>query len=297
MRYRIITIALVVQLLGAQSNSLLQHDSLSAVQNKQTVLKYGMIVYSAASFYTEYKWWWEGNYHRFKFENDGFWNNYSNGIDKVGHFYTSYLYFNLTYSIMRWGDYDESTALWIAFFFPTFNALSIEIGDGFSTYAFSNSDLTANMLGIGYAYLQKKIPFLQNFSFKWSYYPSGIIPNDGNFRITDDYDGHIYWLSINVYNLLPTGLQNYYPRWLNVAVGYGGKNISGRPSWVGTPISSPGNAQRSWSVSFDYNLMELPLEGGLWEPFKTLVDQFKFPAPGIRKIGDRSAEYKLLLLN
>jgi len=274
-----------------------QNDSLFLGVEKKTFMTYGLIAYSASSLYVEYKWWWEGNYHSFKHENDGFWNNYSVGVDKVGHFYTSYLYFHFTYDILRWATFDEETSLWLAITFPAVNALSIEIGDGFSTYAFSNSDLIANSLGIAYSVLQKKVPYFENFTFKWSYYPSGVIPFDGRFRITDDYDGHLYWLSINVHNLLPEKMQEYYPRWLTVAVGYGGKNISGRPSWIGPSISSQGKPQRKWAVSLDYNLLEIPLNGGLWNPLKSLVNNFKFPAPGLKHIEGEKTEFKPLLVN
>ncbi|MDP1675836.1 MAG: DUF2279 domain-containing protein [Bacteroidota bacterium] len=297
MKKLIFILIIVLQFAHSQPVKQSQNDSLFLGIEKKTFMTYGLVVYSASSLYVEYKWWWEGNYHPFKHENDGFWNNYSVGVDKIGHFYTSYLYFHFTYDILQWATFDEETSLWLAIAFPAANALSIEIGDGFSTYAFSNSDLIANSLGIAYSVLQKKAPFFENFTFKWSYYPSGIIPFDGRFRITDDYDGHLYWLSFNVHNLLPVKLQEYYPRWLNVAVGYGGKNISGRPSWVGPSITSSGKPQRKWAVSFDYNLMEIPLDGGLWNPLKSLLNNFKFPAPGLKQIQGQRAEFKPLLVN
>ena len=260
-------------------------------------MTYGLVAYTAASFYVEYKWWWEGNYHHFVFQNEGFWNNYSLGVDKFGHFYISYLYFNLTYEILRWAEYDEETALWIAVSIPALNALSIEIGDGFSNYNFSGVDLAANMLGIGYGYAQNKFPFLQNFKFKWSYYPSGHIPLDGQFRITDDYDGHLYWLSVNVHNLLPESVQPWWPKFLNVAAGYGGTNIYGRPKRVGTPILPVGKRERKWAVSLDYNISEIPLSGSVWNTLKSMLDNFKFPAPGVERIGSESVRVKPLILN
>lgn len=297
MKNLIFILTALLQFASSQPVQHSQHDSLFLGVERKTLLNYSMVAYSLSSFYVEYQWWWKGNYHSFKQENDGFWNNYSVGVDKIGHFYISYLYFHFTYNILRWATYDDETSLWLAIAFPALNAVSIEIGDGFSTYAFSNSDLIANTLGIAYSVLQKKVPYFENFAFKWSYYPSGIIPFDGKFRITDDYDGHLYWLSINVYNLLPEKLQEHYPRWLAIAVGYGGKNISGRPSWVGPSISSNGKPQRKWAVSLDYNLLEIPLEGELLNPLKTFLNHFKFPAPGIRKIEHQPAEFKPLLIN
>jgi hypothetical protein len=248
---------------------------------KNTLVTYSLLGYTAASLYTEYQWWWKGNYHPFRYENDGFLHNYSLGVDKIGHFYTSYLYFNAVFEVMQWGDFDDRTMLLTAIAMPLSHALSIEIGDGFSTYAFSGVDLAANILGIGYGVLQQQVPFFRNFSVKWSYYPSGIIPLDRAFRLTDDYDGHIYWLSWNIYGTLPERLQQYWIPYLNIAVGYGGKNISGRPAWVGTPISSPGIPERKFAVSLDYHLRAVDLGNGFAATLRNIVDLFHFPAPGV----------------
>ncbi len=264
---------------------------------RKPIMKYGMIAYSAASFYVEYQWWWKGNYHPFIYENDGFWNNYSFGVDKFGHFYISYFYFSAVYELMLWAEFDERDASLIAFLMPFSHALSIEIGDGFSTFAFSGPDLAANVLGIGYGLLQRNVPYFQHFKFKWSYYPSGIIPFDGKFRITDDYDGHIYWLSLDVHNIIPSSIREYWPRFLNLAVGYGGKNISGRPQLIGDPISSPGAPNRKWAVSLDYNLSSLEINNDVLNVVKNIVDYFKFPSPGIKIIENEQRQLKPLLVN
>lgn len=75
------------------------------------------------------------------------------GVDKVGHIYTSYLYFNPLYNVMKWGGYDESTTMWVSVIVPALYAISLEIGDGFSHYEFAPDDLLANSLGLGYAVL------------------------------------------------------------------------------------------------------------------------------------------------
>jgi len=248
--------------------------------------------------YLEYKWWWEGNYHPFKYENDGFWHNYSLGVDKVGHFYTSYCYTNALSEILQWSGYSRSTATWWASGIAFFYALSIEIGDGFSTYAFSLTDLTANTLGIGYAYLQQRVPFFQNFKFKWSYYPSGKIPMDEYFRLTDDYDGHIYWLSVDVYNLLPAKAKHFWIPYLNIAFGYGGENIYGRPTWVSKdPIYPTEPAKRKFVVALDYNLSAIPTTHETWTTVKRLLDLFHYPAPAVSKTQGKPAKFKPLLLN
>ncbi|MCX6137226.1 MAG: DUF2279 domain-containing protein [Ignavibacteriales bacterium] len=270
-------------------------DSLFLGMNRKALVTYSAIGYSVFTTYMEYKWWWEGNFHPFVFENDGFWNNYSLGVDKIGHAYTSYLYFNAVYDAMKWADVDESTALWWAIGIPAGHAISIEIGDGFSTFAFSADDLLGNLAGVGYAYLQHRVPFFKKFKFKWSYIPSGIIPLDKNFRWTDDYDGHIYWMTADVHNLLPEGLDQYWPKYLNITVGYGAKNSSGRIR--PTVITPSGPIMRKWAFGLDYNISALPLTGGAWDLAKSWLDNFHFPAPGIRHVEGEPAQIKPLLLN
>lgn len=289
-----ILLILSSSLLCAQSvDSLHTKSTTPWYLERKTIVTTGVVAHTLFTTYLEYKWWWEGNYHPFRFENDGFWHNYSLGVDKIGHFYTSYCYATALREILEWGGYSHSTALWWSTGVSFFYALSIEIGDGFSTYAFSLNDLMANTLGISYALLQNEVPFFKNFKFKWSYYPSGKIPFDGYFRITDDYDGHIYWLSIDVYNLLPEKAKRYWLPYLNIAVGYGGENIYGRPPWVsGTSIFPTEPARRKWVISLDYNLSALPTQDETWTLLKHIADLFHFPAPGVRMVEGKPATFK-----
>lgn len=297
MKITVVAALFFIRLLIAQEHPLPRTNTGFLGMEKKSIVAYSLIGYSAASLYTEYQWWWKGNYHSFRYADDGFLDNYSLGVDKVGHFYTSYLYFSAVYEVMQWADFDEEVILFGAIAMPVSHAISIEIGDGFSTFAFSGSDLAANLLGIGYGVLQRRFPILRNFTFKWSYYPSGIIPLDGAFRLTDDYDGHIYWLSWDVHGTLPGSWKKYWPKYLNLAVGYGGKNISGRPSWAGDPISSPGLPERKFAVSLDYNIRVIDVGEGFVGTVRNVIDHFHFPAPGVRIDGKITPTFRPLLLN
>ena len=280
-------------------NSYSQHinekkDSTFWIFNRKPLVTYSVIAYSAVTLYLEYKWWWEDNFHKFNYRWEGFLNDYSLGVDKIGHFYTSYLYFSAAKEIMQWANFDESTVLLAAIGIPLAHAISVEIGDGFSSYAFSPDDLIANSLGIGYGYLQYKVPFFQNFNIKWSYFPSpgtNIFASD--YRLTDDYDGHIYWLSFNMHNLLPEPIDAYWPKFLNLAIGYGVKNYS--PFSSNYDSSQP--VKRHFAISLDYNLTEIPLEGGFIDLLKGVLNYFHFPAPGIEKTEGENLQFKPLLTN
>lgn len=265
-----------------------KEDTTQSFLSRKTAITIGVSVHSALAIVLEYHWWWRGNYHPFRFEVEGFLNDYSLGVDKAGHFYTSYFYQNALYRTMRWGGYDESTAAWVSVVVPVLYATSLEIGDGFSIYQFSPDDLVANFLGITYGALQLKYPVLRDFNFKWSYYPAGKYAASADHPLSNDYDGHIYWLSFRLHNLLPESMKPYWPKFLNLAIGYSAKNAS---------LESIGPMKRKFAISLDYNLTELPLTGETWETIKNIFDLLHFPAPGVRYIEGERPQFKPLLLN
>jgi len=291
-------LAAILQFTNAQSVIHTQHDSLFLGVERKTLLNYSLVAYSLSSFYVEYQWWWKGNYRPFQYGNDGFMNNYSLGVDKAGHFFTSYFYFQALYEFMEWGGFDEQTKLLTSIAIPSFYALSIELNDGFTAYSFSGYDLTANLAGIGYGVLQRQFPVLQNFKFKWSYYPSGAITVKvkNKFPIASDYDGHIYWLSIDIHSALPNGMKNYWPKFLNLAVGYGAKNVSHLNAGFGE-VNKTGPSARKFAVSLDYNLGSFDIENDFLYTVRNIVDYFHFPAPGIRMIDNQTTDFKRLLVN
>ena len=265
-----------------------QRDSMFFGIRRKTFLNYAIPVYAATVFYIQFQWWWKSDPHAFHIYEEGVWNDYSLGVDKVGHFYTSYAYFLSLYDMMKWGGHDESTSLWTGIALASFHAVSSEIADGFSNFGFTPADLLFNVMGLGYALLQMNEPFLQSFNFKFSYWPSPNRPRDERWRLTNDYDGHIYWLSINVHNLLPEQAKPYWPRFLNLAVGYGGKNISHGLTNV-TPY-------RKFAIGLDYNLTLFSTADDTWNTVLGIIDRLRFPAPGVKRVEDGKAQVKPILL-
>jgi hypothetical protein len=199
-----------------------------------TALSVGFLGGSLVGSYFD---WWNNDAKPFHFVREGFWNDYASGVDKFGHAYTSYCYFHIFRNIMLWGGFSDEAAFWWPLGGSAFFAISVEVGDGLSSIGFSFEDLTANTLGLTYAVLQSKFPFLNNIQMKWSY-----VPPDGYRwppRFTDHYDGHTYWFTFNMHNLLPDPVGSSWPEWLNFAVGYKVDDNQSRHALV---------------VGFDFNL-------------------------------------------
>lgn len=255
-------------------------SSRKSLFTKKNLVIAGLVVQQASSSLVEYKWWWNDSSNAFHFLNDGFWHNYSYGIDKIGHAYISYLCFNAINEAMLWAEFTPRQRLLTSTVLPAFWAISIEIGDAFSPYGFSWGDLTANFSGITYAYLQQRYPSLKNVMFKLSYYPT-----TGNFNFSSNYDAHIYWLSFNMHNLLPGVVGRKWPEMINLAAGY---SING--------YNSGGLLHRELMVGIDINLAAIQVRSSGAKAIRNLVNLIHLPSPGIIYSDNYTPQYKPLLL-
>jgi hypothetical protein len=239
----------------------------------------GMLV---TSLIWSYDTWWRDAGRPFHFKTENWLDGYFRGLDKVGHFYTSYFYFQTFRNIMLWGGYEHSTANWWAAGAAGFFAVAVETGDGVTKdYGFDYQDIIFNFSGIGYGLLQTQVPFLKNFNFKWTY-----APNEGYrfpVRFTDNYDAHTYWLSCDVNNLLPSSLEPLWPDWLNVAVGMGVDD-----HWT----------KREFLIGLDLNLQSLfRTENEDWLLVEKTVDMFHIPGPAIKWTEEKGPRYYLFHKN
>jgi len=231
----------------------------------------GTLVYGAGV-------WWVHDSRPFHFWNEGWWVD-ANGVDKIGHMYTSYFMFRALHEMFLWGGHEPDASYWWATGVAAFHGLAIEIGDGFSDYGFDYRDVTSNYTGLAYGMLQANVPFFQNFEIKWSlYYPM----NHRSFKVNDLYDYHIYWMSVRVHELLPRSLKPFRPGFLQVAFGLGTKE---------------NRTRRTYVISLDYNLEKIPIEGKDINLIKKLLNLFHLPAPGVKFSPGHAPEFQLLLLN
>ena len=101
-----------------------------------------------------------------------------------------------------------------------------------------------------------------------------------------------------MHNLLSESAQAYWPKFLNLSIGYGGENIYGRPPWApGPEIVSSGTPARKFVISLDYNLSSLSTTTDTWTALKHIFDLFHYPAPAVRFVQGKSPVFKPFLLN
>jgi len=270
-----------------------QRDSMFLFLHRKDVATYGTIAWSSAAIFMEFQWWWKQDYyyqqHEFRIQGDGYFNNHAYGVDKLGHMYASYLIFHLTYDVMKWADFNDHTAFWSAIAVPASHAIAIELGDGFSKWAFNVSDLYFNSAGLIYGALQVKYPYLKNFDYKWSYFPSaGGGTNDPDWGPASDYSGHIYWFSMDMHNILPESVREYWPKYINLAVGLGAKNVS---------YGDTGTPKHKFVIGLDWNTNAILPDGDTWGVFKNLINKIRFPAPAAKFYSGETTDVKPFLLN
>lgn len=207
----------------------------------------------------------------FRFIEDG---NYGLYVDKLGHFWGGYLNaYILSEFLMGSGLSHEAATNWGAAMSFTYQAY-VEILDGFGTnWGFSPSDMISNIAGIGFFLGQHYWPFLQNFTPKANYFPPswfGSNSRQASSSFIDDYSGYTFMLSANVHNLLPNSLASYWPKWLNLGIGYTARNLTFK------------NGDRKYLLGLDITpAMVLPDGPPFWNWIKQSLNYILLPLPTI----------------
>ncbi|MEN3039219.1 MAG: DUF2279 domain-containing protein [Candidatus Kryptonium sp.] len=213
--------------------------------------------------------WWSGQRRSFHIVND--W-DYALNIDKLGHFYGANLISNLFSSSLQWAGIEKKKSMLYGAVLGSVFGLYVEFEDGFATqWGFSPGDAGANILGAWYPIAQYYIPFLKNFNFKWSYIPTSQLKSGKKKIFIDDHEGQVMWLSVSVNNLLPEKIEKFYPDFLNIAIGYGVRDLDGI-----------GGGKREFYISLDYDLEKLPGDGWFLKLLKKNLNYIHLPAPAIR---------------
>lgn len=211
-------------------------------------------------------------------------------VDKCGHATAAYYISRIGYETYRWAGMKERASAWYGGLLGFAYMLNIEILDGFSAgWGFSPGDLIANTAGSLAFTLQQLGWHEQRFVFKYSFhqtkyaqYRTDLFGDSFTQNMLKDYNGHSYWLSGNIASFLPRGSK--FPRWLNVAVGYGAEGMTGgygNPgAYNGQPIPEFPR-YRKFFLSLDVDLTRIPVKSGILKGLFTVLNFIKIPAPAL----------------
>ncbi len=124
------------------------------------------------------------------------------------------------------------------------------------------------------------------FSFhesNYAKYRPGLLGDSYTESLFKDYNGQTYWLSGNISAFLSE--KSGFPRWLNVAVGYGADGMTGaRNNSVseteGSFIADEAR-RRQYYLSPDIDLTRIPVKSKFLKSVFSVVGFIKIPAPSL----------------
>lgn len=209
-------------------------------------------------------------------------------MDKFAHVTASYYIGLVGYNALRWSGVPEKKAIWYGGMSGFVYLASIEVMDGFSEeWGASPMDLVANTLGTTLFISQQLAWHEQKFVMKYSFhtttyaqYNPGQLGSTFLQQMVKDYNGQTYWLSANISSL---GLQQTrFPKWLNIAAGYGAEGMTGgfsNPSEVnGVPVPYS-DRYRQFYIAPDIDLSRIPVKSKTLKLILNTIGFIKIPLP------------------
>lgn len=262
-------------------NLYIENDSIDSVEIstlKTSILLGGTIGTFAITQVFQYEDYW-GN--RTPFHIMDWKTEYNDALlaDKLGHFTFTYGLTKIYANGFEWAGFDKKSSLLysslVAFAYQTY----VEVQDGHSTgqpyLGFSRGDFIANSIGALYPHLQSEFETLNKFNFKISFNKSANYEKIGYQNLTMDYESTYHWLTIDIYNLLDNNLQDYWSKYLNVAIGHSVNNID-----------RFGTGNHEVYLSLDWNLEPLrdlyDKDNHFLNSILTFISLYKLPAPAVK---------------
>jgi hypothetical protein len=248
-----------------------------------TALTAGSLIYLNQAWYKQYS---SSAFHSFNDNDEWF------QMDKYGHAFTTYQTGRLMMNAMEWAGYSKKNQLVVGGLSGFAYMTAIEVMDGYSTgWGFSCGDMGANALGSGLAIGQKALWNEQRIQLKFSFYQSpyaqyrpDLLGKSLSTQILKDYNGQTYWLSINPSSFFKK--ETKFPRWLNVAVGYGADGMTGARYNNVLVMDEQGNTKyfnryRQYYLSLDVDFTRIRTKSKLLKAVFSCINIVKIPFPNL----------------
>ena len=187
--------------------------------------------------------------------------------------------------MLRWAGVPEKKAILYGGLLGVALQTPIEIFDGYQEdYGASVGDLVANTVGSASVVAQElawqEVRIMPKFSFHTTRYadmrPNVLGSNLGE-QVLKDYNGQTYWLSVDVGDFLKE--ESKYPKWLNIAVGYGAQQMVYNDPEANKAAGL--DHYRQYYLSPDLNLMHFKGRSKVWNTALYVLSIIKIPAPAL----------------
>ncbi len=265
-------------------------DSLSVLRTRKIVLGASSLALTGGSLiYLNQAWYQQYSSSGFHFFND---NDEWFQMDKYGHMLTTYQTGRLMMGAMKWAGYSRRSRLIAGGMSGLAYMTAIEVMDGYSTgWGFSWGDMGANALGSGLAIGQEALWKQQRIQLKFSFsqsayaqYRPELLGKSVSTQVLKDYNGQTYWLSVNPSSFFKT--ENSFPKWINLALGYGADGMIGARYNNIVVMDEQGNTRsfdryRQYYVSLDIDFTRIPVKSAFLKAVFSGINIIKVPFPNL----------------
>lgn len=265
-------------------------DSLSVLKRRKVLLGISSagiastsLVYLNQAWYQQYS---TSKFHTFNDNAEWF------QMDKYGHIFTTYQTARLMMGAMDWAGYNKKKQVLIGGMSGFAYMTAIEVMDGYSDgWGFSWGDMATNSLGSGLAIGQKIWWNEQRIQLKYSFkqseyaqYRPNLLGKSFSEEILKDYNGQTYWLSVNPSAFMKK--ESKFPKWLNVAFGYGGNGMIGAFYNNIVVMDENGNTKdfdryRQYYFSLDVDLTRIKTRSKFLKSVFSCINIIKIPFPNM----------------
>lgn len=230
-----------------------------------------------------YTWYRDYPSTRFHFFDD---NHEWSQVDKIGHFMGGYQGARGMIGLFKWSGLNQKKSALYGSLIGGMAMVPLELLDGFAEkWGASWGDIVADISGGALAFGNEMLWAEQRIQMKVSYHPTPYADarpdlfGDQYTKYLKDYNGHTGWLSFRVNSFLPEGkLKDKYPRWLNVAVGYGANGLLGGYNG-GLTQAIRDREYRQYYLAFDLDLSAIPTRYGSVRLLLDILNCIHLPSP------------------
>ncbi len=229
---------------------------------------------------------WYADFERSKFHtiND---NNEWLQLDKVGHAFTAYQMGKHGANLLHWSGVSKKDQLiygaTLGFGFLT----AVEVLDGYSSeWGFSWGDIASNAFGTGLYVSQELLWNEQRIDLKFGFHHTKYARQSPDKlgtsfleQILKDYNGQTYWLSFNLHSFFK---DSKIPKWLNLAIGYGGEGMLSGSNVIDNQVLIKNSPMRQYYLSFDINLTKIKTKSALLRSIFDTINMIKMPLPTLQ---------------
>ena len=285
LRFLVLFLLFSGNVLGQSSFEFFLRPSDSLVKSRRTNVYVGeSVVLGATLIGLNQLWYKDYPKSSFHFIND---NNQWLQMDKLGHLYSTYHLGRIGAEMLQWSGASKKEQLIYGSTLGLGFLTVVEVFDGFSQeWGASSGDIIANVAGttlyVSQELLWKEQRVTPKFSFhstKFAAQRPETLGASLNEEILKDYNGQTYWLSFNIHSFTK---DSFTPKWLNLAIGYGGEGML-----YGNDAEALGNglvqnSYRQFYLSFDIDLTKITTKSHFLKILFSIFNAIKIPAPTLQ---------------